>query len=608
MNKKILLASILVFAVFNSYSTVALSDEVVSSDTVLKYTPITNGVYSFGVDGKTYGTLVELGQFIYPRFKAGEGFSFDENSEKLVEADILTGQLALLGDLTRGLSMLTGESFTMQEAQLVIGILNLAKANGFEPFQEISFNNFFKAENAGRLGIRKLVKIFRGLSGIIDGLKALGDENAAIIGKLAVSDPNIKALVIQKTVLAQQPSTKVTTAQLQVVNRQILEAFLETPEGVKVRNSPNNQENLKNGLQTLEDLLGLFNKKTDNIQAAADALTLYLADPAKTQIKDLPEVQKPDTHTTSSLLNSTLTTAGILNNRIGVVNNYGVASGDEVETYGVWAKGSFSSGEQKPFKAEPGYKFNQKGVMVGVDTGDDVDGESMIGMAGSFFRNDVTNKTSSSARDKLDTYMGSFYGLFSVNSKIFFSGQASYGYSNIKKRRATGDLANNIATAKTTATTLVARVRGGYVYVLSDDTQIVSFLGIGQTNVKVKGYSENGLGLNRTVGKRKLTRTYGLVGISGRYMTQIGGIKIRPELHANMDYAFNSKNSATQINLAGVIDSVIPAEKQSRSFYNIGGSVKFVVSNMIDITTGYDLGLSTKFISHTGALKLRVNF
>ena len=88
----------------------------------------------------------------------------------------------------------------------------------------------------------------------------------------------------------------------------------------------------------------------------------------------------------------------------------------------------------------------------------------------------------------------------------------------------------------------------------------------------------------------------------------MGSMKVIPEVHAAIDYAFSSKNSDTKVKLIDGIDAIAtPSEKLAKGYYNVGTSVKAVQSDMYEISAGYDLGIAKKFQSHTGTLKLRVN-
>lgn len=378
-------------------------------------------------------------------------------------------------------------------------------------------------------------------------------------------------------------------------------------EVIDLRNHSDVQNLLKKAANLVKKSAASSDEK---LKAEAKALLTSLeemseilfADPKKVSVANLPHAQKPDTHTTSSMLNTSITTSTVLNDRMNGFTGFGVASGDEAESYGAWIKGNFGTGTQRAFKSESGYSYTQKGVTIGVDAGD----ESMIGAAYSFFQNDVKNKTSASAKDKINTHMFSVYGLYSIQPEIFVSGQASYGISDINKSRATGDVGNHTAKAKTKGNTIAARAEVGYVYAIDESMAVVPTIGFAHTNVDVNGYSEKGDGLNRKIAKRISTRTSGLAGVSLKHTSSAD---FSQEIHANIDYAFSAKNPETKITLVdGLTPLRTPSEKASKAYYNVGGSVKVNAAEMVDIIAGYDLGLAKKFMSHTGTLKLRINF
>lgn len=293
----------------------------------------------------------------------------------------------------------------------------------------------------------------------------------------------------------------------------------------------------------------------------------------------------------------------VLDSRIGSLG--GVSSGDMMETYGVWAKGSFTQATQKAHGGSQGYKLDSKVITVGIDTGD----ESLVGIAYSFFKNDIKNKTVSKNKEDITSHTISVYGKYVATPEIFILGQGQYGIAEIKKKRATGDLANNIATAKPKATTLGAKAEIGYDYTVMEGVHIIPAVGVSYTDVKVKGYKESGSGLNRKVGKINASRTSGIASLTAKYFTDMGSMKLVPEIHANIDYAFNSKNGNTVITLIdGLAPITTPSKKLEKGRYNIGTSVKAIQSEMLEFSVGYDFGFAKKFQSHTGALKVKVNF
>lgn len=593
MNKKILLSTILASSILSSNNAFAVA--------TITYSGASNaGAYTLKFEGNTYNSLFDLGAAIGQRALNGEKFEFDTASDKKIQDDILNATPTLMADLAKGITKLTGTVLTPSNVTDLAGVLNNLKLYGYDAFEEIELNDIFalQADDVAEMkDILKLVEMLEAVVEVATEVNNLADKNQSLVSQLAAKDSEIAKLVAEKKRLAPND-----TAGQTAVNQKIMAAVLATPEGKSIKNSPQGQENLKQAIDALSNLSVLSKDKAVNFNLVKEKVNLYLSDAATTAAADLPQVQKSDTHTANSLVHSSITTSNIITDRVSGFT--GIASGEAFQTFGAWIKGSFSQGDQKSFKAEPGYKFNQKGVTIGVDTGD----ESMIGIAGSFFKNDVSNKSSSFAKDKTDTYLGSIYGMHSFSPELFLSAQVSYGKSNIKKNRATGDLANNKATAKTKGTLMGGRAEVGYVYPLNNETQLVPTVGFAYNKVDVKGYSEKGSGLNRTVGKITSNRTSGLAGVALRHVADMGTMKVMPEIHANMDYAFSGKNSATKINLGGVIDLTTPSEKISKAFYNIGASVKVGATEMVDVTAGYDLGLSKKFISHTGALKLRVNF
>ncbi len=397
------------------------------------------------------------------------------------------------------------------------------------------------------------------------------------------------------------------------------------PEFIVARNSRENQELLKQ-LINKDDFVDLANlpealkqKFNDILEEefigsaeSKEELSMFLEDePGSVNVGDLPSVQRPDSQTSRSVLNNSLINSGILSDRINVIRGVrfgsaaGVAAGDPFETYGAWIKGTISSGTQKAFDRETGYKFSQKGATIGFDTGD----ESMLGLAYSFFKSDVTNKTDSETKNDSNSHIFNVYGMHSFSPEVFLAGQVGYGRSSIKKKRDTGDLAGNIASAKTKANIVNGKLEVGYVYAMGA-MEVTPTIGGAINHVKVDGYKETGNGLNREVGKSDANRDSLIGGVSFKYNSDMSGMNLVPELHANVDYAFSTKSSDTKILIGDGFDYTIPSEKISKGYYNVGGSVSllFGAGDSVDVNIGYDLGLSKKFMSHTGSFKLRVNF
>lgn len=396
-------------------------------------------------------------------------------------------------------------------------------------------------------------------------------------------------------------------AKLHSISQQIY----TNPDYTMVRIQPANQELLKLRLKKIEHerVLAPNNKVfteviLNEIQSLKRDIAGYLVtDFQNKKIGDIPAVQQSDSDVTESLVNTSLITRGIIDERI---NNFsGVASGEAHEmSYGAWAQGVLSQGVQKSFNNSSGYKFNQTGGTVGVDIG----ATSVFGVAYSYLTGNVQNKDKKTNKSTVETHAVTLYGKVSFTDAMFATGQTQFGVTKIKTKRATGDIANNIATSAPKGDTMLGKMEVGYDLTYSPTIHIIPTVGIAYTSAHVKDYTEKGDGLNRTVGDRKTNRTSGIANITAQYVLDTGYGKIIPELHAGIDYAFTSNNSGTEVKVIDVIDEITtPSKKLDKSFYKIGVGIKTIQSSNYELSAGYDMGFAKKFQSHTGTLKLRVN-
>jgi outer membrane autotransporter protein len=389
-----------------------------------------------------------------------------------------------------------------------------------------------------------------------------------------------------------------------------IESIRKNPSINAIRKSADLQEGLKdeiNDIKKIQNDAGIDKETKERVSKIRLArletiLDIYM-DKNPTSGANVAPVQKPDTAVSDAIMDTSMVTRNLVDSRVNSFS--GAASGDIMETYGVWAKGSFTQATQKAFGSTDGYAASQKGFTIGADSGD----ESLVGIAYSFYKNDVKNKATKANKEDIASHTLSAYGKADITNEIFATGQVQYGISNIKKKRATGDTKNNIATAKTKAATIAGKAQLGYNFDTSfNNIHIVPTAGIAYTNVAVKGYSESGDGLNRKVGKRTSNRTSAVAGLMIKHIATSGDMKFIPEVHANIDYAFKTKNSSTTVTiLDGIAPIATPSQKLTKAYYNVGTSVKAIQSDMFEISAGYDLGLAKKFKSHTGTLKVRVN-
>lgn len=597
MNKKLLLSTVLSSALLASTAAEAA---------IREFTYDGNNQFTF--EGNQYTGLVALGTFL----KTPGNINLDVDDVKLSRATqrAFLDALKINGSAERdGFSRIlaseSGASLPEVQAEVnrALALISDLETNlGLDALDYFDFNDMLE-DDLTELGEAGAYIEALGRTRVIEANVNTNFTNLET--QLAASDKTIQALVAEKNTLsAIANKTAEQNARLVDLTNQILssDGFNE------LRNSPQTQEALKQNIELIRRALAASENSTLSETGRNDLKSFIENEVSKYLVLDpsnpaeLPAVQQADNAAAEALVDTVLSTRTVLDSRVGDLG--GISSGDMMETYGVWAKGTFSRATQKAHGKTQGYKLDSKGITIGVDTGD----ESLVGIAYSFFKNDVKNKTVSKNKEDITSHTISAYGKYTATPEVFISGQAQFGMAEIKKKRATGDAANNIATAKPKATILGAKAEIGYDFAAMENVHLIPAVGVAYTDVKVKGYKESGSGLNREVGKINASRTSGIASLTAKYFADMGTMKLIPEVHANVDYAFNTKNGKTVVTLIEGLPSIsTPSQKLEKGRYNVGTSVRAIQSDMFEFTAGYDFGFAKKFQSHTGTLKVRVN-
>ncbi|PCJ25233.1 MAG: hypothetical protein COA94_06510 [Rickettsiales bacterium] len=367
------------------------------------------------------------------------------------------------------------------------------------------------------------------------------------------------------------------------------------------RKSESTQEDFQDCLVDIADETDEA-KKEALVKRLREDLRDYISPNIKrnTAPKRLVAAQQPETAALEAMTKSVQTISRVVGGRMASLSHVGVSSGEAFESYGVWLKGTYSQGEQKAYDARSGYKFDQKAVTIGVDTGE----ESLIGAAYSFSSGKATSKNNKDNKDDITAHIATIYGKYAITDKTFVSAQGQIGTATIKKQRDTGT--STIAKANPKASILGGKIELGYVMTLADNVAFIPTIGFDHASVKVKGYTIKG-GTNKSVGKMTETRTSVIGGATMQYVHDTGHMKFSPEIHVNGKVALSAKNSDTKIKFGPLAPVTTPSEEAARASYNIGASLKVARCDMLEVSAGYDFDASEKFTSHTGTLKLRVN-
>ena len=292
-----------------------------------------------------------------------------------------------------------------------------------------------------------------------------------------------------------------------------------------------------------------------------------------------------------------------------VSTSAGVASGenDTSMNVGVWATPFYSRGDQKVRNGNVGYKSRSVGMTLGADTM--VSDSTTIGLAATYAGTNLDFKGEKTGdKKKVNNVFLNAYARHDLNNNWFLQGVVGFGKGKVKEE----NIRNTHLDESTTLNADYDRVsfnvegRAGYNYALSDCVSLVPEAGLRYSVVNDAGYTEKGDAvLAKKVSKEASDRLTALLGATfvGRY--DLSGTEVRPEIHANLGYDVHSKNPKVTSEMGGIQLDTTPG-KAARFKSNVGVGVNAVTDNF-EYGIAYDAKFASKYVSHQGTLKLRVN-
>ena len=414
-------------------------------------------------------------------------------------------------------------------------------------------------------------------------------------------------------------SIRTVNVQIDGINKEI-ESIKEQTEELK--QEFNAQDSLKPGRLSPKDIRDKINlnditvsELKKRINSATESLSqqqqLYFTDTSKgvSSMSQLTPVQRPDTSTSDALLVSIANLDHLIDSRIDnmILEASGTASGDETNIeHGLWVKGVKSQAKQAEYKLVPGYKLDQSGIVVGIDF---IETPTMLWGVSYSFTADNLKADILSTKEKANSHIASLYGLCEFTDNVFMDVQAKYGKSYIKKSRNNLNLSNDISYAKTRGNIYGGKLEFAYSYNLHKKLNIIPSIGVSYDELQIGAYKEKGQGLNRRVNKRTVSKTSGLLGLKISDHIAVNSYTFIPEMHVKVSHTLDTNNDKTVITIVeGMKPLVTPSGKLPKTIYRIGGSSKIAKLQALELTFGYDYGISKKFHSHSGYVSAKVSF
>jgi len=288
------------------------------------------------------------------------------------------------------------------------------------------------------------------------------------------------------------------------------------------------------------------------------------------------------------------------------LDSTGLSAGDDDSlNYGVWAGGSLGVGVIGA-KDSAKVKQNCRGVTIGFDG--KIDEDTILGIAiGSSISTlkpkSLNFSTATNNHTKFSTdvksIVGSIYGSMQVDERLVITGSFELGklYGKTKYRPITSD--NNFFKLK--GDLFGANIAAGYYAPLGSLT-LVPNLGASYRGVKLAGNKQNNLSISKTdIQKLSITPALSVLTV-----LELGNLQLIPEISAS--YSNNLSLKSKKLTVKNAQGKILSNDKISiaKHSYNLGASLT-LASSRIEASLGYERMTQSKYLGHTGYLKLRIN-
>lgn len=292
-----------------------------------------------------------------------------------------------------------------------------------------------------------------------------------------------------------------------------------------------------------------------------------------------------------------------LDSAIGI--SAGEGSDSLNQTNGVWIRSGMTQAAQKAYGSTHSSTLHKEGTKLGANA--KIGNASIIASLG-------YNQAFSRAQDtvsKIKTYAGYIVMVYDLENNIFINSHINYGVTNSKNTRKIDSQGGDFATSKTNGDLFGGGVGIGYKYTTNYDQNLhlIPEVGISYDQSTTKAYKEkaNDDLLAENIGKANHNNAYALFNIAAHYYWIEPTYFIAPKAHIRVRHNIHRKSNAVVINTLGR-DFMITHPSRAKTSYTFGVETEFAHSKAYGITLGYDLGVSKKFHSNTGYLKLKLDF
>lgn len=276
----------------------------------------------------------------------------------------------------------------------------------------------------------------------------------------------------------------------------------------------------------------------------------------------------------------------------------------------VWGQLLFNTAKRDAAAGASPYAAHSFGVIAGVDLLGTPN--FVVGGALSWVNSTANGRGDLlGSRTRLDSYQATGYFTWqpgiSEAPNLNIDGQLGFGY-NVYRQQRRIDFLGTTATASFDGQQYLGSLRANYTVPLSETASITPFAGVREVHLHNPGYSESGAGAaNLQVQEIDVDSFSHEIGVKGEAAIETASGRFTPSL--KVGWIHNYVNGPIPLTaVLGGITFTSSSARQARDGALVGAGLSFMRTDWIRIGAQYDGEFRSAFQSHTGTVKLTINF
>jgi uncharacterized protein with beta-barrel porin domain len=330
----------------------------------------------------------------------------------------------------------------------------------------------------------------------------------------------------------------------------------------------------------------------------------------------VPEVDAGVINTTTTVLNNFV---GVATDRLESVRTAagaaapaqtGVATGDDDQLNGIWAKGYGSYQTQGTREGIRGYDSWNAGTALGADHM--FSDCFTLGISGGYAYGDVDSDVNN-ANTNINSAQTTIYGGYQDKELPYFidaAGVFAYNWYNGRRDINVGGVIVNTAKAEYGGQQYGVYLGGGYKFDITKNIEFTPLLSLQWNHLRLNSYTETGAGaLNLSVANQNYDQLQSGVGAGIASPIKLKWGTFTPEVHGKWFYDFmGDAMIVTSTFTGGGASFNANGAKPANNSFNAGGQLAFDFKNNVSLIADCDTEMADEFFGIYGAVTVRYSF